>query len=62
MTDMIEPTDEVMAAVKQASSEGRISCARLRRLAEEMQVSYEVAGAAADELGIRVANCDLGCF
>ena len=34
----------------------------LRKLAEDMGVPYKVAGAAADEIGVRVHNCDLGCF
>jgi hypothetical protein len=59
---MTEPTVEILEAVREASSDGKISCARLRKLAEDMGVQYRVAGAAADKLDIRVKQCDLGCF
>ncbi len=41
---------------------GRISCADARKTAERLGVSYEAVGAAADELGIKITNCRLGCF
>jgi hypothetical protein len=56
-------TDEMMAAVKEKASEsGKVTCAVLRRFAEDGGVPYKVAGAAADMAGVRVENCDLGCF
>ena len=42
--------------------DGRIPCAVLRKAAEDMGVSYKEAGAAADDAGIKVSNCELGCF
>jgi len=45
-----------------AASSGRITCARLRNIAEEAAVSYKAAGKIADELKIKIKNCDLGCF
>ena len=59
---MTEPTQEVLDAVRDTAEDGRIACARLRRLAEELDVPYAMAGAAADMLDVRVKNCDLGCF
>ena len=53
---------EVTDAVTGKAREGRIACAALRRIAEDHRVAYEVAGAAADRTGIRVRDCDLGCF
>lgn len=55
-------TLELTEAVVAAASEGKVACARLRRLAEDHGVAYKVAGAAADLAGIRVRDCDLGCF
>ena len=48
--------------IKKAASNGIITCAALREIAEEMNVSYGEAGKAADNLKIKVRNCDLGCF
>ncbi len=55
-------TPEMTEAVKAKADDGRITCAVLRRLAEDTGVPYKVAGAAADAAGVRVHNCDLGCF
>jgi hypothetical protein len=59
---MTEPTPDVAEAVRQAATDRRITCEHLRRLAEELDVPYRVAGKAADDAGIRVKACDLGCF
>lgn len=55
-------TPELADAVKATAVDGRITCPVLRKLAESFGVAYKVAGAAADEAGIKVKNCDLGCF
>lgn len=48
--------------IENAASNGIITCAALRKIAEEISVSYSEAGKAADNLKIKVRNCDLGCF
>ena len=55
-------TDEMMEAIKAKAVEGKITCPVLRKFAEDQGVAYKVAGAAADAAGVRVHNCDLGCF
>lgn len=55
-------TDEMMDAIKAKAIEGKITCPVLRKFAEDTGVPYKVAGAAADAAGVRVHNCDLGCF
>jgi len=55
-------TPELTESVKAAAIDGRITCPVLRKLAESFNVAYKVAGAAADAEGIKVKNCDLGCF
>jgi len=45
-----------------AATEGRIPCALLRKIAEETKTTYKIAGKTADELKIKINNCDLGCF
>ncbi len=55
-------TPELTEAVREKAREGRITCPVLRKLAEDSGVPYKVAGAAADSIGIKVHNCDLGCF
>ncbi|MEW6714837.1 MAG: hypothetical protein AB1306_07080 [Nitrospirota bacterium] len=48
--------------IKKAASNGIITCAVLRKIAEEVNATYGEAGKAADNLKIKVRNCDLGCF
>lgn len=58
----IENRDEVKALLKEKSSGGKISCAEARGLAEELGVPYGAVGKAANDLGIKIKSCELGCF
>ncbi len=55
-------TDEMKAVIAAKAVDGKITCPVLRKFAEDQGVPYKVAGAAADAAGVRVHNCDLGCF
>jgi len=48
--------------IRNASKDNRITCAVLRKIAEENGISYALAGKTADKLNIRIKSCDLGCF
>jgi RNA-binding protein YhbY len=48
--------------IKKAATDGRITCAILRKIAEEVNANYKEAGKTADELRIKIMDCDLGCF
>ena len=60
MSDSTETTIQEVLAEKAA--DGRITCAVLRKAAEDIGISYKEAGAAANDAEIKVANCELGCF
>jgi hypothetical protein len=55
-------TPEIVEAVRAKAHDGKVTCPVLRKLAEDSNIPYKVAGAAADSVGIKVHNCDLGCF
>ena len=55
-------TDEMKAAILAKAVDGKVTCPVLRKFAEDNGVNYKVAGTAADLAGVRVHNCDLGCF
>lgn len=55
-------TDEMKAAILEKAVDGKVTCPVLRKFAEDNGVNYKVAGTAADLAGVRVHNCDLGCF
>jgi hypothetical protein len=42
--------------------DGKLPCAVARKLAEELDLPYREVGAAANELGIKIKDCQLGCF
>jgi hypothetical protein len=55
-------TDEMKDAIRGKAVDGKVTCPVLRKFAEDQGATYKVAGAAADMAGVRVHNCDLGCF
>ena len=55
-------TPEINETVLEAAVDGRVACAKLRLIAEDLGVPYKVAGAAADLNDVSVHGCDLGCF
>jgi len=44
------------------AEDGRITCARAQGLARALGVPYAVVGQVADDLQIRIKECQLGCF
>lgn len=54
--------DLIRRKLKDLAKDGRIDCASARRIAEDLSVSYIEVGRAADDLDIRIRNCELGCF
>jgi len=42
--------------------DGRLTCAAARGLAKKLGLTYKEIGAAADEFGIKIKDCQLGCF
>jgi hypothetical protein len=61
---MLDKSDaeHMKEALAAAATEGRISCQAARAAAEHLGLSYDLAGPAADELGIKIYACQLGCF
>lgn len=41
---------------------GRIPCPVLRAIAEEEGITYNEAGRIADNLEVKISDCELGCF
>ncbi len=59
---MSEVTPELIEAVKTKAVDGRATCAVLRKLADDLGVPVRTVGDAANEAGIKIKNCELGCF
>jgi hypothetical protein len=50
------------AELKRRARGGRLGCAAAFAVAEKLGIPRLEVGRAADELGIRIADCQLGCF
>jgi len=54
--------EQLKEMLRERSVEGKITCAAAFKIADDLGVKREEVGRAADELGIRIKNCQLGCF
>ncbi|MEN2995031.1 MAG: hypothetical protein ABDH19_06775 [Thermodesulfovibrio sp.] len=48
--------------LKERSNNGKITCSEARKIAEDLNVPYIEVGKMANELKIKIRNCELGCF
>ena len=48
--------------IVKAAKDGKINCAQALAIARELKVPPKDVGKAIDGLGIRISNCQLGCF
>ena len=53
---------QVIDRVKQEALNGRLPCKRAFDIAEELGVPPRKVGEAADEAGVKITACQLGCF
>jgi hypothetical protein len=54
--------DKVREEIKKKAKNNRLPCPVARKIAQELSVSYREIGLAADELNIKIMDCELGCF
>lgn len=54
--------DKIIEEIKKRATGGKLNCVIARKIAEELGVSYKDVGKAADDLQIKITNCQLGCF
>jgi LAO/AO transport system kinase len=53
---------EIREQLLEKAVDDKIPCALAREIAEDVGAGYKEVGAAADELGIKIHRCELGCF
>jgi molybdopterin-guanine dinucleotide biosynthesis protein len=54
--------DKIKQALNRKAVEGRISCSDARQIAGELRTPFADVGKAANELKIKITECELGCF
>lgn len=55
-------SEDIRRLLTEKAEDGRISCEEAWQVAEELGVPKKDVGRAADDLGIRIRDCQLGCF
>ncbi len=56
------PDEKLASELTRRAKDGRLPCAVAFAVAEELGVPRLQVGRAADELGIKITACQLGCF
>lgn len=54
--------DHIHSEILDVAKDGRIACKKALELASALNVPPRVIGEALDELKIKIAACQLGCF
>jgi LAO/AO transport system kinase len=62
IADMVTMKEKIRSSLQEHSVHNKISCHHARKIAEELDIPYHEIGKAANELGIKIMACELGCF
>jgi len=54
--------DKIAKAIREKCPEGKLPCAVAFAIAKELGVSPMDVGRKANELGVKIIECQLGCF
>ena len=54
--------EQIRQSIERTARDGRVACRQLLELAERTATPPERIGQLCNEMGIRISNCQLGCF
>jgi len=54
--------EKIREEIKKKAKNNRLPCAIARKIAQKLSVSYREISRVADELKIKITDCELGCF
>jgi hypothetical protein len=54
--------EELKKEMLKKAVDGKLSCAAAMKIAQSLDLQFREVGEAANELGIKIKNCQLGCF
>lgn len=54
--------DKIKEEIQKRIQDNRLPCAVARAIAKDLSVPIKEVGRIADELNIKITNCELGCF
>jgi NADH:ubiquinone oxidoreductase subunit E len=58
----LERLTQLAEKVKASCQDGHLPCAKAHQIAQDADVPKIAVGEVADRLGIRIINCQIGCF
>jgi hypothetical protein len=59
---MTSHTEKIRELIEKRAVNNRLPCPVARRIAQELSVSYKEVGRTADEMNVKITECELGCF
>ncbi len=54
--------NKIKKILKEKTIDGKITCSSAKKIAEELKISYKEIGTLANDLKIKITECELGCF
>lgn len=60
--DRVLKEDEIVAKLREAAKEGKITCAMAQKIAIENKVPMKRVGDLLNQMKIKITQCQLGCF
>ena len=54
--------DKIVEEIQKKTINGKIPCPIARKIAKDLSVSYKEVGRVANELNVKITDCELGCF
>lgn len=60
--DPLVMKEKIKKEIQKKATNNRLSCSVARKIALDLSVSYKDVGNAANELQVKITNCELGCF
>jgi LAO/AO transport system kinase len=61
-TEMEQKEKKLEETIRERLIDHRLSCAQAHQIADELNISLAEIGDKANELGIKITKCMLGCF
>lgn len=54
--------EKIKEEIEKRIQNNRLPCAVARKIARDLDVPYREVGKVADELKVKITDCELGCF
>jgi hypothetical protein len=59
---MTSRKEKIRQLIEKKAVNKRLPCPAARTIAQELSVPYKEVGKTADEMNVKITDCELGCF